>query len=474
MSRGTWAAVAGLTALAFAIRLAQLDQSLFGDELFLYRIVAHSGLGRVFRLVHDTESTPPLHFVLAWATAKVGDPTVWIRIPSLVAGTAMVPTTFALGLRTVGDRAALLGAAVVAIAPFSIFYGVEGRAYATLGLLAVLSTLALVRALDRPSRSRWALFALLTLAVVYTHYVGVFVVVAQGAWAAWLHRDRLRELGLAYLAVVIGYAPWIPSFLVQRQDSAAVRIAHAYPLTAESVGRGLLKVMPGDPLFPLAGVPGRAATAIFLVAGGAAVAVALSRGRARAQSNAVELLAVLALATPVGSIAYSLGSESIFLPRNLIPSLPAAALLLGTTTSRAGRSLGVALAAGLLGVLIVGAVKTFDPDYGRPPYRDAAAYIESHARPGDAVLEISIDVVTPLSPLRPVLPRRFEFARFGHRGTAATFARARARGHIFVVVPRVGALTGPLRLAGLRGLRVAESWRRGTLSVLVYRRTAGP
>ena len=134
----------------------------------------------------------------------------------------------------------------------------------------------------------------------------------------------------------------------------------------------------------------------------------------------------------------------------------------------------MALAAGLLGVLIVGAVKTFDPDYGRPPYRDAAAYIESHARPGDAVLEISIDVVTPLSPLRPVLPRRFEFARFGHRGTAATFARARARGHIFVVVPRVGALTGPLRLAGLRGLRVAESWRRGKLSVLVYRRTAGP
>src|SRR4051794_32174619 len=127
MQRGTWAAVAGLTAIAFGIRLAQLDQSLFGDELIMYRIVAHGhGLGRVVSLVHDTESTPPLHFVLAWLGVQLGDPMAGMRLPSLVAGTALVPATFALGRRTLGAAAGLAGAGVVAIAPFAIFYGVEG------------------------------------------------------------------------------------------------------------------------------------------------------------------------------------------------------------------------------------------------------------------------------------------------------------------------------------------------------------
>src|SRR2546423_2619744 len=104
MQRGVWAAVAGLTAIAFGLRLAELHQSLFGDELFLYRIVAHHGLGRVFALVHDTESTPPLHFVLAWLGAKLGDPTVGMRVPSLVAGAPPPPPALAPRGRPAGAR----------------------------------------------------------------------------------------------------------------------------------------------------------------------------------------------------------------------------------------------------------------------------------------------------------------------------------------------------------------------------------
>lgn len=473
MARRTWATVAGLTALAFGLRLAQIDQSLFGDELFLHRIVAGHDLGQALRLVHDTESTPPLHFVLAWLCAQIGDPTVWIRVPSLVAGTLTVPAVFALGRRTVGHRAGLAGAMIVAIAPYTILYGVEGRAYALLGLLSALSTLALLRALDAPSTRRWVVYGLAATAILYTHYVGFFVLAAQGAWAAWRHRERLRELALTHAAVALAYVPWIPSFLVQRQDSAAVRIERNYPLTLESIGRGFLEVLPGDPYFPLRGQPGRAAVVVFVVAAATAVGLAVARWprwRSGARPRCLELLALLALVTPVAALLYGLGPESIFLPRNLIPSLPAAVLLLGAAVVHAGRVAGPVLGAALGVVLAIGAVKTFDADFQRPPYREAADYVEDHGRAGDAVLDVSIAVATPLGGgLAVHLDRRFELAEVGHRGTSAVLARARARGRLFLVVPQVGVLAGTPRFPLLRGFRLTGRHELpARLTVFVY------
>ena len=48
--------VAGLTGLAFALRLACLKQSLYGDELYLYEIVSGRSLDQVFSVVHDGEN----------------------------------------------------------------------------------------------------------------------------------------------------------------------------------------------------------------------------------------------------------------------------------------------------------------------------------------------------------------------------------------------------------------------------------
>ena len=120
----------------------------------------------MLHIVHDTESTPPLHFVLAWATAKIGDPTIWVRVPSLVLGNATVPLVYLLGARTLGRSAGIVGAALIAIAPFAIFYGVEDRAYAALGFFATLSTLTLLEATRTGERRWWIAFALASAAVL--------------------------------------------------------------------------------------------------------------------------------------------------------------------------------------------------------------------------------------------------------------------------------------------------------------------
>ena len=159
------AAVALLTLLAFAVRAWGFRQGLLGDELFAYSEIHGQSLGGVLREVRESvEVSPPLFFLLASLSAKLGDPTVWIRLPSLLLGTALVPLTFVLGRMTAGRGAALCAAALVTISPFAIFYADEARPYATLTFFAArsspaaccpaLETLALVDRLCGQHRPR--------------------------------------------------------------------------------------------------------------------------------------------------------------------------------------------------------------------------------------------------------------------------------------------------------------------------------
>lgn len=194
-----WPLLLGLTLVAFALRVVGMDQSLYGDELFAYEEVEGHSLIGVLREVESQsiEVSPPLFFVLAWLSAKLGDPTIWIRLPSLIAGTALVPVVYLLGSRTVGRPAALLAAALTAIAPFAIFYSAEARPYATLAVLAALSTWSMLRALESPRRWWWVVYAVAAAGAIYTHYTGVFVLGAQALWAGWGYPRERRSLAVA-------------------------------------------------------------------------------------------------------------------------------------------------------------------------------------------------------------------------------------------------------------------------------------
>ena len=122
--------VAALTAVGVALRLAVAHQSLAADELSTRWIVAGHGLGDVLSAVRtDAEITPPLSFVAAWLTTRIDVTPELLRAPSLVAGAAVIPLVYAVGLRTVGRRAALVATALTAFSPFMIFYSAEARGY---------------------------------------------------------------------------------------------------------------------------------------------------------------------------------------------------------------------------------------------------------------------------------------------------------------------------------------------------------
>ena len=456
VSRRSALVVGLLTLVAFALRLKGLGDSIFGDEVLLLDRVHDRSLGAMLDQVHDIESTPPFHFVLAWAGTKVaGDPITGIRLPSLLLGPATVPLVYLAGRRALGEAAGVVGAAVVALSPFAIFYGTEGRAYATLAFLVAASMVCLLRAVDTGRTGWWAAWALACVLVLYTHYTGVYVLVAEGIWALIAHPARRRALLLAGGAVVLAYLPWLPSFVTQSDDNASNRIDSFAPLSAESFVRDWLKSVDGHPFIPLRDLPGRPAELLFCVVVAVALVVALVRffrDRDRPRDG-LALVAAVALATPVGLLLYSLAAKSIVLPRNMTASLPAAALLVGWALTSVGRRAAPVAVALALGGLCVGTVAMMDDDNRRPPFEDAAAFIDARAQPGDGVIDFFYNPMSKTSGRELVinLAGRYRLFRAGEDDDGAWRRAEAGGGRVFLVVPQVGALRGVPQRSGPGG-----------------------
>jgi hypothetical protein len=439
VDRAAVSAVLGLTVLAAVLRILMAQDNLWGDELYLYEIVHGHSLGQALSIVHDTESTPPLYFVFAWAAARIGpDDQLWIRVPSLILGTATVPLLFALGVRTVGRRAGLIAAALFAIAPFDLFYGSEARGYATVAFFCAASTLSLVE-LVRTGRRRWIFaLAITTAAAAYTHYVVVFVLAAQLAWALWWYRPRAGMVLAAYAGAALLYLPWVPSALVQFQSNTSERVTG--PGSAELMAEEIAKIGFGHPFLRLGEIPGRAATVAVGLGLVTAAAFALWSALRRRTRPAPEIVLVVALAaiTPVAALRYELGPNSIFMARYMSASIPAGLLVVGGVLAAARPPVVAGLATlAVLGGVAVGTVRMLEPDGRRPDYRSIARQLDRVAPPGAPVLELSIFVGPPAHELGYFFRRRHEYFATG-RALDPAWGMGRRAGRFYIVVPEGG------------------------------------
>jgi mannosyltransferase len=397
-ARQTWELVAltALTVIALALRASQLHETLAGDEIFTYQDVVGHSLGTVLTTVNTGgENSPPLFFVLAWLSSKFGDPSIWIRLPSLVLGTATVPLVYAVGRQSVGRAAGLIAAGIMALAPFAVFYGVEARPYATMTFFVALSTFGLLRA-TRPAAGRgwWALYTLAATAAVYSHYTSIFLLAVQALWSMWICRRRIAPALIANLAIAVLYIPWLPNV----RGKALAVIGALYPLGAQRVLTDLLRPIPGHPGPPLSAIPtipGLIAFSVCVLSGAAALILKFRRASGPALSDRLPEglipIAALTLATPVGLLLYSLLFTDLWLPRGLSASMPSAALLIGALLVAMPVRLTALSAAVVAVVLVVGTARSFQPAYARGPFRTIAAYLDRVAAPRDPVALISLD-----------------------------------------------------------------------------------
>jgi hypothetical protein len=450
--------VALCTVVGGVMRLVVAHQSLFADELSTYWIVAEHGLRGVVSVVHtNAEITPPLYFVAAWLTANGSESPELLRLPSLVAGIATIPLVYALGLRTVGRAAALVATVITTCAPFMIYYSAEARGYGVMMALIVLSTLAMLLAIDTGRVRWWVLYAVASCAAMYTHYTSAFALGAQFLWLLWAHPAARKPALLANLCAAVGFLPWTSGAINDFNSPTSKILSALSPFTPHDVLIALGHWTFGYPyaslrLGELPGTPAIVLLALSVVV--AAGGLALRAVRARpvrwrpSLDRRLVLVIAIALAVPVGEGLVSAVSTNLFGVRNLASAWPALALAFAALLMAAGPRLRY-IAAGLAIVsFAIGSYKILLDRYQRPAYNDAAAFVDRNARPGDVVID-NTAVLTP-GPLSPLdVPLDKPHAVF--RAWAPV-----ERDHPFTLFDRVVPLSeaGASAVAGARGHRI--------------------
>jgi hypothetical protein len=503
--------VGGITLVGLLVRLSLFGNSLFGDELSTYSIVSGSSLGHVVYLLeggHSVDLNPPLYFILAWMAERVGDSAELLRLPSLLAGVAAIPLTYLLGAKTVGRPAAVVGATLVALSPFLIFFSTEARSFALVMLLTLLSTIALLRAIETRRGGWWAAYAVLACATMYTHYTGVFLLAGQFLWAAWTEPRARRPLSVATLAAALAYAPWLPALIEASRSPGVKSIEFLTPFGPDAIRIAIGRWSIGQPYTELKTVPGDLAVVLIAVGTALAFAGLVWRALAAARtgprlrpSPGLVLVLVVALATPVGEALYSLlGPHSVWNVRQLNASTPGLALAVGALLTGSGARLRF-LATGMVVVgFVIGAVKMLDTDVQRPDYAGAADFIAGDRAPGEPVLDVPLATPGPLTGLEAALTsdgmppsRRYPVLRVGipsrsamlhappyaplatlPNGTVVRQAERIARGRkLFVVIGLAGRpasliVDALLSQAGGRPVLLADESYPGLAPVTVY------
>jgi uncharacterized membrane protein len=207
------------------LRLYRLDfQSLWADEGLQYFVASAESLGEVLGRRSRTFH-PLLSLLINHGFLWLGKSEFFLRLPSALFGIGSLPLCYVLAKRVTCRLTALFTVLVLAIAPFHIWYSQEGRMYAQLLFLSLLSTVLLLRALERRKLHWWAFYTLAVTAGMYTHVCMALGIMAQLLWVLLCQRQRLLAFATSSAAAVLlclPLAPWWTGFFFHRVGIASV------------------------------------------------------------------------------------------------------------------------------------------------------------------------------------------------------------------------------------------------------------
>ncbi len=181
-------------------------------------------------LSHD--GAPPLYYLMLhfWMEA-FGRGDFAVRALSGLTSVLTLPVFWLAGRRLGGRTVAWVTFFLALSSPFAINYATTTRMYSLMVLVSLLGFLALSRAYENPTRRRCFEVGVVTAALLYTHYWGIYLVAVAGLWLVW--RIRVSGRGAPALrAMVIGglfWLPWAPIFVFQALHTGTPWTASASP-----------------------------------------------------------------------------------------------------------------------------------------------------------------------------------------------------------------------------------------------------
>ena len=223
----------GLVLVGLVLRLA-VPRGIWLDEAISIH-QARLSLHDLFQNLYNGDRQPPLYHLTLWATIRAfGHSEFAVRLPSLIAGTLVIPVLYELARELYDRRTGLVAAAFATVSPALIWYSQEVRMYEFAALFGLLALLTQLRAIRKGTFLNWAAYILATAALLWTHYFGLLLIVVQQLIfiGVLVYRKRSGEpikplaLGFAYSLAV----------LVMQLVPLAVFAHHQYQVTTGAAG----------------------------------------------------------------------------------------------------------------------------------------------------------------------------------------------------------------------------------------------
>ena len=400
--------VAALTGVAAGLRFYGLARQGFWFDEGNTVLLVHFSPGRMLGLIPQSESTPPLYYLVAWVWARCfGFGEAGLRSLSALAGALVVPIAYGAAAKLVSRRAGIIAAALTACSPLLIWYSQEARSYEVMVLLTGVALLAFAYALHSSSARILAAWALASVLALATHYYGLLAILPEAIWLLHVH-GRRRSAQLAVGGVALCAVALIPLAISQSSTGNSNWIASVSLLTRLRQIAPLFLIGTGAPaqgvLEPLA-----AALAV------AALTLLGWRGRAGERSGAL-LAGGLATAGLVVSLLLVAAGVDELIARNLIALwLPATVLVAGGLAVRRAGAVGIAITIGLCVIGVTASVGVAaDPSLQRPDWRPVARALGPlpAGSPGRAIL---VQRYLDLLPLSLYVPHLHFLGRAGAR-----------------------------------------------------------
>lgn len=215
-ARWRWWGVILLAFIAFLARSGH--EPLWLDETYSFAMVQHH-VADIVRLT-TTDVHPPLYYVLLrFTTLMFGESAAALRLPSVVAATALVALGAGPVRRLWNDKTAWVYAVLVFTSSGVLCFAQEARMYTLAALCVTGAALYGHLALRDGQRRDYVALGGFTWGASMTHY---FALVAVGFNAMLLlgmavvgARERLKPLAIATGVAAVSFLPWAPFFVAQ-------------------------------------------------------------------------------------------------------------------------------------------------------------------------------------------------------------------------------------------------------------------
>jgi hypothetical protein len=376
-----WLGVAGVTGAAAAFLLHQLMAWPPHEDETLALFVGRDSLPGVVEHVTRDRGGAPLHFLVAWAVAHLGFGLGGLRVASAVFALGSLPLVALLGRRLAGPAVALVATVLFASSWLFLFHGVYGRMYSLFLLCSLACTLALLSALERGGRGRWALWVVTALLTVATHPYGILLLGGQAAFVLVARRDRLRDAVLAGCVVlVLGVPFWLTDLVLADRFDVGVGGGGKKLGGPEAIARYLWRSA-GD-----ASAGWWPVTLAVVLA--AAAGVVLLRREARA------LVLCLVGVTVAAFVLARMGGSASPESRHLIFLAPLLAIAVATSIVRVGRRAPIFAVVAVTALVVVDVAWAWhrtaplfewEPDARQAARAEAERWLAATSRPDDVL-----------------------------------------------------------------------------------------